>query len=161
MNPKVDTYLAKVQPFAQPILEHLRELVHKACPDVVETIKWSRPFFEYKGVILGNMSAFNEHCSFGFWGEEISAVLRDAKVLQADAMGSLGKLTSIADLPARKQMLDLLRQATAFIDKGEYTSPIAQRNKVVKAPSAAPEAPPEFTTALKASKKAAAVFAAF
>ena len=160
-DPKVDLYIAKARPFAQPILEHLRELVHKACPSVVETIKWSRPFFEYKGVILGNMSAFKEHCSFGFWGEEVSAVLRDAKVLQPDAMGSLGKLTSVADLPARKQMLDLLRQATAFIDKGEYTSPIAARHKVVKAPSVAPQAPPAFATALKANKKAAAVFAAF
>jgi len=37
-------------------------------------MKWSRPFFEYKGAIIGNMSAFNEHCSWGFWGEEISAV---------------------------------------------------------------------------------------
>jgi uncharacterized protein YdeI (YjbR/CyaY-like superfamily) len=160
-DPKVDLYIAKSRPFAQPILEHLRELVHKACPGVVETIKCSRPFFEYKGVILGNMSAFKEHCSFGFWGEEISAVLRDARVLQPDAMGSLGKLTSVQDLPANKQMLDLLRQATAFIDKGEYTSPIAARHKVVKAPAAAPETPPEFTTALKANKKAAAVFAAF
>ena len=160
-DPKVDLYIGKSRPFAHPILEHLRELVHKACPEVVETIKWSRPFFEYKGVILGNMSAFKEHCSFGFWGEEISAVLRDAKVLQPDAMGSLGKLTSIADLPARKQMLDLLRQAVALIDKGEYTSPIAARHKVVKAPAATAEAPLEFTKALKANKKAAAVFAAF
>ena len=160
-DPRVNLYIAKARPFAQPILEHLRELVHKACPSVVETIKWSRPFFEYKGVILGNMSAFKEHCSFGFWGEEISAVLRDAKVLQPDAMGSLGKLTSVADLPARKQMLDLLCQATAFIDKGEYTSPIAARHKVVKAPAATAEAPLEFTRALKANKKAAAVFAAF
>ena len=55
----------------------IRELVHKACPAVVETMKWSRPFFEYKGAIVGNMSAFNEHCSWGFWGEEISAVLRE------------------------------------------------------------------------------------
>ena len=57
-NPKVDAYVAKAQPFAQPILFHLRELVHKACPGVEETIKWSRPFFEYRGAILGNMSAF-------------------------------------------------------------------------------------------------------
>jgi uncharacterized protein YdeI (YjbR/CyaY-like superfamily) len=160
-DPAVDLYIAKARPFAQPILNHLRELVHKACPGVVETIKWSRPFFEYKGVILGNMSAFKEHCSFGFWGEEISAVLRDAKVLQPDAMGSLGRLTRVEDLPANKQMLGLLRQATAFVDNGQYTSPIAARHKVVKAPKAAPEAPPEFTKALKANKKASAAFAAF
>ena len=158
---RIDLYIAKARPFAQPILIHLRELVHKACPGVVETIKWSRPFFEYKGVILGNMSAFNEHCSFGFWGEEISAVLRDAKILQPDAMGSLGRLTRIEDLPANKQMLSSLRKAAAFIDSGQYTSPIAARQRVVKAPTPPPEAPTEFTKALKANKRASAAFAAF
>ncbi len=160
-DPSVDKYIAKSKPFAQPILHYVRELVHKACPGVVETMKWSRPFFEYKGVIFGNMSAFNEHCSFGFWGEEISAVLREAKVLQPDAMGSLGRLTSIEDLPDKKQMLDLLRRAAGFIDSGQYTSPIAARNRVVKASVPAPKAPVEFTKALKANKKASAVFAAF
>jgi uncharacterized protein YdeI (YjbR/CyaY-like superfamily) len=158
---RIDLYIAKSRPFAQPLLNHLRELVHKACPGVVETIKWSRPFFEYKGVILGNMSAFKEHCSFGFWGEEISAVLRDARVLKPDAMGSLGRLTRIEDLPSNKQMLDLISRATAFIESGQYTSPIAARHKVVKAPAPAVEAPPEFTRALKANKKASAAFAAF
>jgi uncharacterized protein YdeI (YjbR/CyaY-like superfamily) len=158
---RIDAYIAKSRPFAQPILIHLRELVHKACPTVVETMKWSRPFFEYKGVILGNMSAFNEHCSFGFWGEEIAAVLREANLLQPDAMGSLGRLTRVENLPAHKQMLSLLRQAAAFIDSGQYTSPIAARNKVVKAPKPAVEAPPEFSRALKANKKASAAFTAF
>jgi uncharacterized protein YdeI (YjbR/CyaY-like superfamily) len=158
-DPRIDAYIAKSKPFAQPILIHIRELVHKACPGVVESIKWSRPFFEYKGAILANMSAFKEHCSFGFWGVEISAVLRDAKVLQPDAMGSLGRLTRIEDLPPKKQMLDLLRMATGFIESGQYTSPIAARPKVVKAQ--APEAPPEFMKALKANKKAAAAFSAF
>jgi uncharacterized protein YdeI (YjbR/CyaY-like superfamily) len=160
-NPKVDTYLAKTQPFAQPIMTHLRELVHKACPEVEETIKWSRPFFEYRGAILGNMSAFKEHCSFGFWGEEIGAVLREAKVLQADGMGSLGRITTVKDLPTDKQMLGWIRQAAGFIANGNYTSPIAARNKVVKAPKASLETPPEFTAALKKDKKAASVFAAF
>jgi uncharacterized protein YdeI (YjbR/CyaY-like superfamily) len=158
-DPKIDAYIAKSKPFSKPILIHIRELVHKACPAVVETMKWSRPFFEYKGAIIGNMSAFKEHCSFGFWGVEISAVLHDAKILRPEAMGSLGRLTRIEDMPAKKQMLDLLRKAIAFIDNGQYTSPIAARPKVAKAP--APEAPPELTKALKANKKAADVFAAF
>ncbi|MGD0733021.1 MAG: YdeI/OmpD-associated family protein [Terracidiphilus sp.] len=161
LDPRVDVYIAKSKPFAQPILNHIRELIHKACPSVVETIKWSRPFFEYKGVILANMSAFKEHCSFGFWGLEIAAVLREAKVLQPDAMGSLGRITSIEDLPADKQMLSLLRQAVGFVDSGQYTSPITARQKVVKAPAPEVKAPAEFTKALKANKKASAAFAAF
>ena len=160
-DPRIDAYINKAKPFAQPILHHLRELVHKACPKVEETIKWSRPFFEYKGAILGNMSAFKEHCSFGFWGEEIGAVLREANVIQDGGMGSLGRITAVKDLPSNKEMLAFLKQATAFIDNGTYTSPIAARNKVVKVPKPQLETPAEFSQALKANKKAAAVFAAF
>lgn len=161
LNPKVDAYIVKAQPFAQPILDHLRRLVHRACPGVEESIKWSRPFFEYKGVILCNMSAFKQHCSFGFWGREIGAILNDAGVLRDGAMGSLGRITSTAGLPPEKAMLGWIRQAAAFIENGEHTSPIAARNRVVKTPRSAPETPPEFAAALKKNKKAAAVFAAF
>jgi uncharacterized protein YdeI (YjbR/CyaY-like superfamily) len=160
LNPKVDAYCAKVQPFAQPILAHLRELIHKACPEVEETIKWSRPFFQYRGAILCNMSAFKEHCSFGFWGEEIGAVLREAAVLKEGGMGSLGRITTVADLPSDKQMLGWIRQAAAFVDSGQYTSPIAARHKVVKQKPSL-NTPAEFKTALQRNKKAAAVFAAF
>jgi uncharacterized protein YdeI (YjbR/CyaY-like superfamily) len=160
MNPRVDAYLMKVQPFAQPIMRHLRELVHKACPEVEETIKWSRPFFQYRGAILCNMSAFKEHCSFGFWGEEIGAVLREAAVLKEGGMGSLGRITSVADLPSDKQMLGWIRQAAAFVDSGQYTSPIAARHKVVKQKTSL-DTPAQFKTALQRNKKAAAAFAAF
>jgi len=161
LNPKVDEYFGKVRPFAEPILWHLRELIHKGCPGVEETIKWSRPFFGYKGAILCNISAFKEHCSFGFWGEEIGAVLREAKVVQEGGMGSLGRITTLKDLPSDKLMLGWIRQARSFIDNGQYTSPIAARHKVVKAPKAALQAPPEFTAALKKNKAAEKTFAAF
>ena len=162
VNPKVDAYLEKAQPFARPILSHLRGLVHKACPEVEESIKWSRPFFEYRGMILCNMSAFKEHCSFGFWGEEIGAVLREAKVSAGeDGMGTFGRIKRIEDLPPAKQLLAWLRQAAAFVDSGQYTSPIAARRKVVKAPKPDLAAPAEFTGALSKNKKAAATFAAF
>jgi uncharacterized protein YdeI (YjbR/CyaY-like superfamily) len=161
MNSRVDAYLMKAQPFAQPIMAHLRELVHKGCPEVEETIKWSRPFFVYRGVILCNMSAFTEHCSFGFWGEEIGAVLRAAAVLKDGSMGSLGRITSVADLPADKKMLGWIHQAAAFVDCGQHTSPIAARKKVVKPASPSLETPAEFASALRRNKKAAAVFTAF
>ncbi|HEX4029256.1 MAG TPA: YdeI/OmpD-associated family protein [Terracidiphilus sp.] len=160
-NPKVDAYIAKAQPFAKPILTHLRELMHKGCPGAEETIKWSRPFFEYRGAILGNMSGFKEHCSFGFWGEEIGAVLRKAKAVQDGAMGSLGRITRLEDLPSDRDLLDWIRQAAGFVESGQYTSPIAARRKVVKAAKAAPTVPAEFAAALKKHKKAATAFEAF
>jgi uncharacterized protein YdeI (YjbR/CyaY-like superfamily) len=161
MNPKVDAYIDKAQPFAQPILEHLRKLMHKGCPDVEEAIKWSMPFFVYKGAILANMAAFKAHCAFGFWGKEMTAVLHEAKVASGDAMGTLGRISSVKDLPPEKLMLGWIRQAAGSIDDGTYVSPIAARNKVMKAPRAQSAIAPEFAAALKKNKKAAAVFEAF
>lgn len=160
-DPKVDAYIEKAQPFAQPILNHLRKLMHKACPDVEEAVKWGHPFFLYRGTILGHMAAFKQHCSFGFWGEEIGEVLRDAGVVQDGGMGSLGRITGVKDLPSEKEMLGWVRQSSALIDSGEHTSIVAARNKVVKAPKPAPKVSPEFAAALKKNKKASAVFEAF
>ncbi len=158
LNSRVDAYLAKAQPFAQPIMTHLRELVHRGCPEVEETIKWSRPFFEYSGAILCNMSAFKEHCSFGFWGEEIGAVLRKAKVLREDGMGSLGRITCGKDLPSDKLLLGWIRQAASFVDSSQYTSPIAARRKVVKSPKPAVKTPAEFATALQRNKSRSGLY---
>src|SRR5436305_3595307 len=65
-DPRVDAYIERAPAFAQSVLRHLRELVHEACPDVVETIKWGMPSFGYHGILCG-MAAFKEHCTFGFW----------------------------------------------------------------------------------------------
>ena len=67
-DPRVDAYINRSAPFAQPILAHIRELVHKAVPGIEESIKWSMPFFTYKGQMFGNIAAFKEHCSFGLFG---------------------------------------------------------------------------------------------
>src|SRR5580692_1499649 len=88
----VDAYIGKAAPFAQPILWHLRELVHKAAPGVEEAMKWSMPFFVYRGIILGNMAAFKAHCSFGLWGEEITAKMRADGAASSEGMGTLGRL---------------------------------------------------------------------
>jgi uncharacterized protein YdeI (YjbR/CyaY-like superfamily) len=161
LNPKVEAYIAKSAPFAQPIVNHLRDLIHKACPDVVEEMKWSRPFFSHGGVILCNISAFKQHCSFGFWGAEIGKVLRVDGVVQDGGMGSLGKITSVKDLPTDKAMLGYLRQAVAFIDAGQGETMIAVSRRVVKAPKPAGETPGAFAVALKKNKAASKVFEAF
>ncbi|RYG18518.1 MAG: DUF1801 domain-containing protein [Chitinophagaceae bacterium] len=63
---RVDAYIAKSAPFAQEILNHIRNLVHQASPLISETMKWSFPHFVYKETIC-SMAAFKEHCAFGFW----------------------------------------------------------------------------------------------
>jgi len=157
-NPKVDAYIAKAQPFAQPILTHLREMAHKACPDIAEEIKWGMPTFVLRGVILGHIAGFKQHCAAGFWGPEMRAAL-EADERQTDGgMGSLGRITSLKDLPSDKVLLGYYRQAAALIDSGERTRSISRGTKKTKP---APEIPAELIAALKKSKTAAKVFAEF
>lgn len=161
LNPKVDAYIAKSADFARPILKHVRGLVHKACPRVVEEIKWSRPFFVYNDEILANLSAFKQHCSFGFWGAEIGRELKQDGVVQDGGMGSLGKITSLKDMPSDKQMLVYLRRAVELIDSGKGENRIVAQRRVVKAPKPTLETPDAFAAALRKSKPAAKAFEAF
>jgi uncharacterized protein YdeI (YjbR/CyaY-like superfamily) len=160
LNPKVDVYIEKAQPFAQPILAHLRKAIHAGCPQVEEAIKWSMPFFEYRGVILCNMSAFKEHCRFGFWGLEISAVLRKEGIVREGGASTLGRITSVDALPPEKKIIGWVKQAAALIESGQERSPVAARPRPAK-PASPPKTPPDFNRALSKNKKAAAVFAAF
>ena len=160
-DPRVDTYIAKAATFAQPILTHLRDVIHKACPDAQEEMKWSRPFFLHGDTILCNLSAFKEHCSFGFWGAEIGKVLHEDGILQNGGMGSLGKITSLKDLPPDKQLLGYIRKAADLIDSGQGDNRIVVARRVVKAPKPATETPAEFAVALKKNKTAGKAYAAF
>ena len=155
--PAVDAYIAKSADFAQPILEFLRDAIHEAVPNVVEEMKWSRPFFVYKGIIFGNMSAFKAHCSFGLWGKEIGAALRDDDLVQGNGMGTFGRLTSVKNLPPRKKLIDYLRIAAAAVDDGVRTKSWTRpRPSVVKAEVPVPDA---LAAALKKNKTAAKIFA--
>lgn len=158
--PQVDAYIAKAAPFAQPILRHLREVVHEGAPSVVEQMKWSRPFFVYPGaggeVILGNISAFKQHCSFGLWGTEIAQRLRADGVASSDGMGTFGKIASLDDLPPRDRLVSYVKQAAKHIATGERSKAYS-RPRVAK-PEA--EVPPELADALAKNKAAAKAFAA-
>ena len=160
-DPRVDAYVAKAAPFAQPILAHLRALVHKACPDVEEDVKWGRPFFVHGGTILCNISAFKAHCSFGFWGAEIGKVLVQDGVVREGGMGSLGRITSVEDLPPDKKLVGYIRQAAALIDSGLGDNRVVVARRVAKAPKPPVDVPEEFTAALRRDRKAAAAYAAF
>jgi uncharacterized protein YdeI (YjbR/CyaY-like superfamily) len=112
-DPHVDAYIAKSPEFAQPILTHLRELVHRGCPEVEETIKWSMPSFVYKGMLCG-MAAFKQHATFGFWKHELVV----GKAGEKEGMGQFGRITSLKDLPSSKVLLEHIRKAAALNDAG-------------------------------------------
>src|SRR5580765_3440096 len=114
-DPRVDAYIEKSKDFAKPVLNHIRSLVHDACPDVVETMKWSFPHFDYKGMMC-SMASFKEHCAFGFWKQKL---MEDgAFPAEKTAMGSFGRITSVADLPDDKTMKKLIVMAVKLNDDG-------------------------------------------
>jgi len=151
----VDTYIAKCKPFARPILDYLREIMHEGAPGVEEAIKWSHPFFLYRGIILANMAGFKEHCSLGLWGRETTAELRSDGVATGGSMGSFGRITSLDDLPPRKQLLGYVRGAAQKIDDGTRTTSLAPRTRVAKPPA---EVPGALAAALKSNTAAATQF---
>jgi hypothetical protein len=114
-DPRVDAYIAKSADFAKPILVHLRGVVHAACPDVEETMKWSFPRFDYKG-ILCSMTAFKEHCAFGFW--KGSLIVEQGGSGVEKAMGQFWRITRVAILPSRKVFSGYIKQAMKLNDDG-------------------------------------------
>jgi len=143
---RVDAYIAKSPDFAKPILTHLRTLVHKGCPDVVETVKWSVPSFEYKGVMCG-MAAFKRHCTFGFWKNEL--VMGGGRT--EGAWGTMGRITSVKDLPSDREMVAYIKKAASINEQG-----LTERRKVGP-PKPPVKVPPYFAKAIKqnaAAKKA-------
>ena len=150
-DPRVDAYIAKSADFAKPILTHVRDAVHAAVPDVVETIKWSMPFFDYKGP-LANMSAFKEHAAFGFWKGAL--VLGRGSAEDERAMGQFGRLTSVKDLPPKKELAAYIKKAAKLNEEGVKVEK--------KKPGTKPElpVPAELTAALAKNKKARTNFEA-
>ncbi len=151
LDPRVDAYIEKSADFAKPILIHIRKLVHKACPDIRETMKWSFPHFDHKGTVC-SMASFKQHCAFGFWKQ--SLLEQDAFPAEKTAMGSFGRITSVKDLPGNKVMIGLIHQAVELNEKGVKVAkkPAEKKNLVI---------PKDLTTALSKNKPAKVVFDKF
>jgi uncharacterized protein YdeI (YjbR/CyaY-like superfamily) len=154
---RIDLYIAKSADFAQPILNHLRKLVHTTCPKVEETIKWGFPHFDYAGGILCSMASFKQHCGFSFWKANI---MEDPhKVLNMvgkTSMGSFGHLKHLSDLPSDKIIKEYIKEAMRLNE--ENIVAVAAKKKPVKKAAAMPD---YFAAALKKNKKAQAFFDGF
>src|SRR5690348_2122438 len=119
-DPRVDAYIAKSADFAQPILKHIRKLVHKADPEIEEMLKWGMPSFVHEGIVC-NMAAFRRHCAFGFWK---SRLILDAK---DEGMGSFGKIMGLSDLPSDAKLIAYIRKAVKLNLEGVQVPGRAKR----------------------------------
>ncbi|MDP3443106.1 MAG: YdeI/OmpD-associated family protein [Ignavibacteria bacterium] len=155
-NNQIDVYISKSADFAKPILEHLRELVHSACPDIEEKIKWGFPHFDYKGPLC-HMAGFKQHCAFGFWK---AIIMKDPLLMlnakSESAMGNLGKIKSLKDLPSDKKMIAYIKEAVKLNDAGIKLPP-----KVASSDKKEIVAPDYFLKLLKKNSSAYATFTNF
>jgi uncharacterized protein YdeI (YjbR/CyaY-like superfamily) len=149
-HPHVDAYIERSADFAHPILEHLRTLVHAACPDVEENIKWGCPHFGYKGGMMCSMAAFKHYCSFGFWNYK-DIVGKEPE----EGAGSFGKITSVKDLPGKKELTGYIRKAMALKDAG------VKKERPKTAPKPAPKLPADLAAELKKNVSARKHYEAF
>ena len=149
---RIDAYIEKSATFAKPILQHIRVLVHKACPDATESIKWGMPFFEYKGIIC-NMAAFKNHCSLGFFKAGLMKSAAELGASNEEGMGHLGKITSIQDLPSDEILISYIKEAASLNESGVKKAP--PKKTTEKKELAIPD---EVTQALEANAVARATF---
>jgi uncharacterized protein YdeI (YjbR/CyaY-like superfamily) len=149
---RVDEYIKNAQPFARPILTHIRELMHKGCPELTETIKWGMPHFEYHGVIA-SMAAFKEHAVFGFWKEDLIPGMKQY-VKEKEAMGSWGRITSLKGIPPDSDIIAFVRVAADLNKEGVKSPKRAPKPVIVNMPD-------DFMQAIKANKKALTTYGAF
>ena len=146
---RVDAYIDKSADFAKPILRHIRQLIHTACPDVQETIKWRFPSFVYSG-ILCNMAAFKKHCALVFW----RSAMRSAVQSKTDAAsaGRFRNITALGDLPADKILLQTIEEAAKLNASGE------KPKRRPRLPKKNLRVPASVSKVLKQNKKASAGF---
>ena len=151
-DPRVDAYIAKAAPFAQPILKHIRKVVHAACPQVEETMKWSVPHFDYRGEMMCAMAAFKAHCAVNFWK---GALVVGKAAAAKESAGQFGRITSVKDLPNDATFKRYVKTAMKLNEQG-VKAPARDRSKAPK-PVTVPAA---LAAALKKNKKAQAAFEA-
>ncbi|MEO8447929.1 MAG: YdeI/OmpD-associated family protein [bacterium] len=152
----VDVYIEKSADFAKPILIHIRKLVHDTCPDAEEKMKWSFPHFDYKGEMMCSMAAFKQHCAFGFWK---ASLMKNSQKIFAKygktAMGNLGQIQSIKDLPSDKILIASIKEAMKLNEDGIK---VKKSKSVQKAESIIPD---YLQTALEKNKNANNTFNSF
>ena len=104
--------------------------------------------------ILCRMAAFKAHCSFGFWRRDMTDFLGEDATKAKQAMGHLGRITRVADLPPDPAMMGYLRQAAKLNETGR---PVRLKRK----PKPALPVPADLTAALKKNVPAAKTFEGF
>lgn len=153
-DPRIDDYIEKSAEFAKPILHYIRALIHRAHPEIRETIKWGMPNFEYRG-LLCHMAAFKQHCALGFYK---GSLLADPYQLlkTKEGMGHFGKITRMEDLPPEDILIQYIKNAVQLNESG-----VKIQKKKAQLPNGDLPVPSDLLAALEMNQLAKDCFANF
>ena len=143
-DPRIDDYIARAAPFAQPILRHLRKLAHEALPEGEESIKWSMPTLMLGGRNVISIAGFATHCSCVIHHEEHDR--------NGEGMGQLGKIADLENLPPDEELIARFRRGAERAAAGKRRVPNAKPTIAM---------PEDFAQALAAAPGAKAVYDTF
>ncbi|MEM1197148.1 MAG: YdeI/OmpD-associated family protein [Pseudomonadota bacterium] len=139
----IDLYISEAEPFAQPILNHVRALVHKAVPEAEEAVKWGMPYFTVQRKNAVGMAAFKHH----------AAVVLCSEGRAGGGMGSFGKIASLADLPGDQELMAKFRLSSQAAGKVSAAKPKSRPSS-----NPAPKCPDDLAKAIAGIAGARAVF---
>lgn len=138
-DPKVTEYIENAEDFAKPILIHLRDLIHKHCSDVVESIKWGNPHFDYNKDFMCVLASSKKHCSLTFIKAEFMSDPRFAggKTVKP-GQRFMSRITTLSELPSDTELAAFITEAMDLNDRGvklDQTAKAAPGSKPVEMPS--------------------------
>jgi uncharacterized protein YdeI (YjbR/CyaY-like superfamily) len=116
------------------------------------------PSFDYKGPLC-HMAAFKQHAVFGIWKWKLikdpKKYLGEIKSQGGNAMGNLGRITNVNELPPDSVILNFIKQACKLNEDGVKLP----AKKITSKPDI--PMPVYFKNVLAKNKKAKTVFEAF
>ena len=139
---KIDAYIDKAESFAQPILRHVRALVHQALPEAEEAVKWGMPYFTVNGKNTVGMASFKKHASVIICSDERAG----------GGMGNFGKLASLDELPSDAELMERFRESAVAVQSPKTSKP---------KPKPALDTPDDLAAAIANAPGAQAVFDGF
>ena len=71
------------------------------------------------------MAAFRQHCAFGFWKASLMKDAHKLLVNGSEAMGQMGQIKSLADLPPDAVLISYIKEAVELNEKGVKVPPRA------------------------------------
>lgn len=112
----IDAYLAGLPEPQRAALEHLQEVILRACSDAVPAVSYRIPAFRYRGTVIAGFAAAKRHLSlFPFSGETVERYSPELEGFEAEK----GTIRFTVERPLPDELVErIVRDRMAKVDAG-------------------------------------------